>query len=93
MIAPGFRVLAGPSSAPAKLYKGDDIREALRLFHDALPDGPFSLSHSTHVVTGEPSIIARNAEGKIVAALYGVTAGEWQEALRQHSGLIGRWHC
>lgn len=78
-----FRVLAGPSQNPAKVYDGDDIAAALQVLWDALPDGSILIEHSVHAVTGEPALVIRDGDtGKVAAALYGygITAEEWRLA-------------
>lgn len=85
-----FRVVAGSNPLSAKLYEGDDIRAALEVFYEALPDGPFKMRHDVHSVTGEPMIEVRDAiTGKMVAALYGITAGQWRAALALDAALFG----
>jgi len=76
-----FRVLAGPSLAPAKVYAGDSIRDALQALYDALPDGPLLTELTVHAITGEPAVVFRDGgTGLTVAALYGITAEEWHAA-------------
>ena len=88
--AHAFRVVAGSNPWSAKRYEGDDIRAALAAFYEALPDGPCLMRHDVHSVTGEPMIEVRDAlTGKMVAALYGVTAAEWRAALAQNAALFG----
>lgn len=61
-----------------KVYDGDDLTDAVRVFNEALPQDVVIMSGS-HVVTRDPLIEARDPRTKrLKAVLYGVTWDVWK---------------
>lgn len=62
-----------PFDAPEIHYRGDDLQAAIEVFANFLADKHFGLRPGVHRITGEPSVYADGSNGRLLAALYGVS--------------------